>query len=695
MRGMRLLVVSVLALGSVLVWADTVTCLDGRQFDGEVLEENDQTIKIRTAAGTLTLSRADVKSIERNVSPVQTLRARREALATDDAKGRWELVDFCLKHKLNRDAELLLNEILSMASPLYAQATRKLADILATKDPKRAVELLDALGERNNDAEARIKAREIKRTLDEMRQKTYDEGLDAVKARNFHDAIETLRYAYQLSYPGTPASGAKVSEQDVLAKLAEVRATAERLVRARSTPQPPPEGAPVAIMPQKVDIVCRKCPDSGGWRTCHQCQGKGKVEQIIPAQFTAAGVIPERKVTVVCPTCTGTLKARCPDCLGSGIDLQKLDSKARPVVKSIADAAWGRPNDEPSRAMKDLSGKAVLDKLKLPDGFTPGYPTTKNLRKQVPSVPVGNDWEKSPEYQKFKAEWRALPRQERAQFLCCYAHEAAGNALPAAGATGTGEPAPEVAAEPEKLDLDKIRLTAPTVAATLVSALPEDWAGRWVYVSADYKGPDASLTGRDRVAFEVGTKPPHNLHPFAFIEAAKAIHAANAKEKNAPPLLATLVARYPYRDMDRRANALKPGDHLQMFGRVLYRKDRDPETSLEVWDFNVDINPEVAALLELVRKPVTFHFEETPLTEAVQLLSLLTGTRIRIDAPKEALMNVNLRVTQAPLAFAMRDLLKEAKLAWVFDEQAQALKIVQEVKQEELTRRDDVLRHLK
>lgn len=691
----RLFLIIFLCLGIARLWADTVTCLDGRTFEGEILEEGEQTIRIRTAAGVLTLARADVKSIERKDSSIQIFSRKRAALASDDAKGRWELVQFCMDNKLNHDAEVLLNEVLSMASPLYAKATGKLAELIAPKDPKRATQLLDALAERTNDAESRIKAREIKRGLDEKRQKTYEEALSAIQSKNYADAIETLRYAYQLSYPGKPVGGGKITEDEILAKLAEVRGIAERLVRSRSGPAPV-TGAEPAAKPQTADdVVCTKCPKASGWRTCFNCNGKGKVEQIIPAQFTAAGVIPERKVTVVCPICTGGLMARCQDCLGSGLDLNRLDSKARPIVKSIADAAWGRANDEPSRAMKDLGGKAVLDKLKLPDGFKPGYPTTKKLREMLPCVPVGPDWEKTPEYQKFKTAWRSAPRQERGQFLCCYAHETAGNALPAAGASGGDEGRFEEPADASKLDLNKVRLTAPTISATMLSALPEDWAGQWVWVSADYTGADASLSGRDRSCFEIKTPLTHNLHPFVFIDAAKPIHTALAKEKGAQPFLATLVAKYPYDDLTKRSGALKAGDYLQMFGRVLFRKDRDPETSMEVWDFTIQVNPQVAALLEMVRKPVTFHFEETPLAEATQLLSLLTGTKIRVDAPKEAQMNLNARVTKEPLAFALREMLKEAKLSWVFDDKEPGVKIVQDPKPEENEKREEVLRHLK
>ncbi|MCW8131566.1 MAG: hypothetical protein KIS92_14550 [Planctomycetota bacterium] len=676
-------------------WGDLVVCLDGRQFEGEIIEENDKTVRIKTAAGILTLARADIKTIEHKDSPVQIVARKRADLASDNAKARWELVDYCLQNKLHRDAEQLLNEILSMASPYYAKATGKLAELLAPKDPKRAVELLDALAERTNDAEARIKSREIKRQLDEKRRKTYEEALQAVQARNLLDAIETLRYAYQLSYPGEPAAGAKVSQEEVLAKLAEVRGMVEQVARGRAAPA----GAPGTETPPKEtkpeEILCSHCPNSSGWRTCYECAGKGKVERIVPEQFTAAGVIPARKVTVVCPVCGGGNMARCPDCQGSGLDLNKLDSKTRPVIKSVADASWGRPNDEPARAMKDLGGKVVFDKLKLPDGFKPPYPTTQKLRALLESVPVAPDWEKSPAYQNFKNEWRKLPRQDRAQFLCCYADEVAGNALPAAGAAGGDEAKIEDPGEAAKLDLEKIRQTAPTVSATMLSALPEDFAGQWVWVGADYKGPDATLSGRDRVAFEIATSLPHNLHPFAFVEAAKPIHAAAGKEKNAPPFLATLVAKYPYEAIGKRAESLKDKDYLQMFGRVLYRKDRNPETSLEVWDFSIDVKPEIAGLLEMVRKPVTFHFEDTPLTEAAQLLSLLTGTKIRVDVPKEAQMNVNARVTKQNLASALNDLLKEAKLNWVFDEKEPGVKIVPEPKPEELEKREDVTRHLK
>lgn len=693
MRISRMVLLLLPFLFHVVALADTVTCVDGRVFEGEVLEEDETQVKIRTATGTVALPRAEIKTVTYQESPIQSFKKRRAKLASDDAKGRWELAAYCLQHKLRREAEDLLTEIISMASPFYKKALMQLAEIVAAKDPKRAVVLLDGLADQSNDAEARVLARDIKRTLDAKRQAAYDLALASLQQKQWQAAIENLRYAYLLSYPRRGAdTGAKLTEDEVLTKLAEVRRDLELLVRQRSNTGAPASGVEV---PAPVQWVCTKCPKASGWRTCAECSGQGRVQRIVPAVMTATGTIPEKKVVVDCPTCGAKKLARCPDCSGSGLELTKLTARLRMIVRTVASQAWERANDEASHALKDALGTVVRDKLKLPESYAPNYATTQKLRDLLPAVPTSADWPKGKEYLVFVVEWKKTSRQDRGQFLCQYAFECAKNVLPQAGAAGTADDRTQEVPDAAQLDINKIRLTAPTVTPTEMSALPEDWAGKWVWCGALFKARDGTFSGTDRKALLVESPKPHNLHPFVFVEEAKRSHATVAREPNAPPYLATLVTNYPYSAMTRRTEQLKEGDFVQMFGRVLFRKDRDPETSLEIWDFDITLDPRTQALLSMIRKPVTFHFEETPLTEVAELLALLTNTKIKVEVPEAERPKINARATQEPLAFALRDVLKDHKLEWVFDETQQGLKIVAEPKPEESDQREKITRHLK
>ena len=673
------------------VGADTIICVDGRVLEGEVQEESATTVRIKTATGSVTLPRGEVKVIEYKESPFQACKSRREKLASDDAKGRWELAEFCLKHRLERDAAALLDELLSMASPYYTQATRKLADLVAGKDPKRAVKLLDGLAEKTDDPEARIRSRDLKRALDEKRKKAYDEALQHLQEKNWNEAIETLRFAYLLSYSGSQAAGGeKLTEEEILAKLAEVRGLYEQTLRARKGGS----GNPGEAVAGKAPLACRKCPQGSGWRECLTCQGVGQIERVIPGQFTAAGIIPERKVRAVCPVCSGAKMARCPGCAGAGIDLERVDGRTRMTLKSAADAAWGRPNEDVCRAMKEVADVALRDKLRLPADYVPVAPEQQAWRELLPAVPVGADFEPSAAGKKLQALWKKAARQERGRFLCGYAFEAAQGAAPAIPGA-VEEPGKEEPGAAKALDLPALRMAAPTASATEVSALPEEWAGKWVWIQALYQGPDASLSGKDRAAFTLESGRAHNLHPYVYLVPAKAEHAEAAKGAFGTSILKILAAQYDYEGLARANAALRPGDRLHMFGRVLYRKDRDPETSLEVWSFDIHADQEVERWLAQLRKPVTFRFEETPLIEAIQFLALLTNTRIRLSLPKSGEVTLSARATQQPLAFALRDMLKDARLSWIFDDGKEGLKIVQDPNPAELAKVERVVRHLK
>lgn len=671
-----------------LVRADTVTTKDGRVLEGEVVEDTETTVKIRTATGTVTLKRSEVRDVEYKESPLQAYEKRKKALASDDAKGRWELAQFCLANNLRRPGEDLLGEIRTMASPFYVQATRKLAEILAPREPIAAIDLLDDLAAKTADLEAQVKARELKRDLDTRRQTAYDEAQGYVQKRDWAQAAATLKYAHALSYAGPQASegpDAPVTRAQVLAKLAEVRQTMEGIARGELT------AAGNEVDTSKV-ITCTVCAKHAGVGACAGCKGTGTVERVIPAVITLNGVKPERRVQVQCPTCQGTKLGRCASCAGSGLEINQLESRTRFPVRALADRAWTRNYPDAITAMRDCFALAQQRKVTLPPGFVPDYPSSKNLRDVLREIPVPDDFASDTAHAKLEALWKAAKPEVRANFLCCYAFEAVQNTVPAAGeVTGVADPANALAAPP---DLARLRAAAPTVGATELSALPETWAGRWVWVAGTYEGPDEPFSGKDRLALQIKTEAVNNLHPYVFRANAQKLHADAANENGAPPLLKLLAANYPYADVAAKAGDLRAGDPFQALGRVVYSKDRNPETSLEVWDLMVRADPKTRELLERVRMPVTFHFQDTPLAEGAQLLTLLTGTKIRIDAKQAGELPMSVRATERPLAEALAEMAKAANVAWVFDEE-NGVRIVAAAKPDEQARVEQVMRYLK
>ncbi|MCK6470753.1 MAG: hypothetical protein L6R28_03305 [Planctomycetes bacterium] len=687
-RNLLLIFLLAAAFAPGLARADTVTTKDGRVLEGEVIEDTETTVKIRTATGTVTLRRSEVRDVAYKESPLQAYEKRKKALASDDAKGRWELAQHCLANNLRRQSEELLGEIRTMASPFYVQATRKLAEILAPREPIAAIELLDDLAAKTADLEAQVKARELKRDLDKRRQTAYDEAQGYMQKRDWAQAVATLKFAHALSYAGPQASegpDAPVTRAQVLAKLAEVRQTMEGIARGELT------AAGNEVDTAKV-ITCTVCTKHAGVGACAACKGAGTVERIIPAVITLNGVKPERRVQVTCPTCQGTKLGRCTACAGSGLEINQLESRMRFPVRALADRAWTRNYPDALTGMKDCFALAQQRKVTLPPGFVPDYPSSKNLRDALPGVPVPDDFGNGGSAANLEALWKAAKPEVRGNFLCSYAFEAVQNAQPAAGElSGAADPANALAAPP---DLGKMRASAPTVGATELSALPETWAGRWVWVAGTYDGPDASLSAKDRLALQIKTDAPNNLHPFVFRAEAKDLHAKAAGENSAPPLLKLLAANYPYADVAAKAGDLRTGDTFQALGRVIYSKDRNPETCLEVWDLMVRADPKTRELLERVRMPVTFNFQDTPLAEGAQLLTLLTGTKIRVDAKQAGELPLSVRTTERPLAEALNEMAKAANVAWVFDED-NGVRIVAAAKPDEQARVEQVMRYLK
>jgi hypothetical protein len=154
-----------------------------------------------------------------------------------------------------------------------------------------------------------------------------------------------------------------------------------------------------------------------------------------------------------------------------------------------------------------------------------------------------------------------------------------------------------------------------------------------------------------------------------------------------------MLARYDYSGLARRVGALAEGERIQLFGRMQVRPGKCPESMIEVWDVDVRLSPADEKLLMLVRKPVTFNFSDTPLTEVTILLSALCDTKITASVPANARVNLTGRAVRQPLGIALRDLLKNARLAWIFDGD-NAIMIVQDPPRAEIEKAERILRKL-
>ncbi len=114
----------VMALCAAPALADTVHLRDGRKLQGETTWSPDgKRLEIKTRYGSVVVDKDDVLRIEAVETPEQQLARRRAALGPDDHAGRVALAEFCLEHRLDRDAAALLLEVLA-AEPHGEEAER-------------------------------------------------------------------------------------------------------------------------------------------------------------------------------------------------------------------------------------------------------------------------------------------------------------------------------------------------------------------------------------------------------------------------------------------------------------------------------------------------------------------------------------------------------------------------------------------
>ncbi len=683
------------------VQADTVLCKDGRVFEGEVLKETLNTIRIRTAQGTYTLPRSEIKNVEYKESPFQIVKKRREALSSEDAEGRWKLVEYCRANGVRKEAEELCRELRAVASPFYVRASRSLGEMIGKHNANEAVKILDDLVEKTGDAEAKVLSKTIKQGLDEKRKRAYEEALEAHRNGQLDKAIDGLRHAYQLSYPGLTkggvgakgAGGVVVTEANVLEKLIGIRKAMDEKANARKKGAARNQSEHSSTS-KPTNFNCSHCPKHSGWDTCGACKGAGKITKQSPPTFSQNGMRPGRKYQVVCASCQGAKMTRCVHCAGSSLDVVKLASRLRWGVKSLADLAWGDRSRDPMEAMKRVEKKAAYGKMTFPESLKPAYAVSKNLRALLPSVPVDRAFSKSADYKKLTALWAKASKNAKANFLCCYAVESAQNAMPSAVGAGVEGGGVSTSAL-DSPDIKKLKTQAESASASVISAFPEDWAGKWVSVEGAYRGTDSNWSGKDRHALQFETGKIHNLHPYCFIPATRKPHRIAANEPNAAPFLKAIAEQYPYDQMYEKIGALTEGDKVRLIGRFVYRKDHLPESSLEIWGIESFLDEKMQQNLALVRKPVTFSFQDTPLGEAAYFLSLVTNTKIRLGSKDWANLNVSGKANKESLAFALSRLIKKARLVWVFDDKKAGLKIAEKPAPSEVKTRDAVLQYLK
>lgn len=197
---MRFLLVAVLCLGlAAACFADKVTLKDGRVYEGVVLEETEDTVKIKTARTTLTLKREQVASIEKQEGgPLQEREKRLSALDPSKAAGYLDLAKWltgkgkeaydlqtlrrlcAAASKLDAsqayEAQMLLGQMLEQASIRREAATAYARALLAKPgNPDARVRMEDLHQGLVQDAKAEMK--DLAAALDLVVQGDYAKAL--------------------------------------------------------------------------------------------------------------------------------------------------------------------------------------------------------------------------------------------------------------------------------------------------------------------------------------------------------------------------------------------------------------------------------------------------------------------------------------------------------------------------------------
>lgn len=192
-------------------FADRIVLKDGRTYEGEVLEETADRIRIKTAKATLTFGRDQVESIERGESPSVARTKRLEALDPAQPAGYLEMARWLAAAPADLQDEPILRRVCSAAAFLEpsqaAEAQYLLGQVLLSKDRKQAA--AEAFSRALAGDPKHARAKEQLEALVPVIQDSCRQGLEklqkalsAARDARYGDAIPLLREAAHVYYSG-------------------------------------------------------------------------------------------------------------------------------------------------------------------------------------------------------------------------------------------------------------------------------------------------------------------------------------------------------------------------------------------------------------------------------------------------------------------------------------------------------------
>ncbi|NQT19098.1 MAG: HEAT repeat domain-containing protein [Planctomycetes bacterium] len=125
----RLLHITAIALAVIALAgasrADIIHLRNGNAMEGEIVEETDDTVKVKLPAGSITFKKDDIKRIERKLSPLKQYERALARLEDDDSVGHYFLGVWCQKAGLAKQAEAEFLQTIAI-NPNHEDARKEL-----------------------------------------------------------------------------------------------------------------------------------------------------------------------------------------------------------------------------------------------------------------------------------------------------------------------------------------------------------------------------------------------------------------------------------------------------------------------------------------------------------------------------------------------------------------------------------------
>lgn len=126
--GLALSLLVVLALARPAP-ADEIVTKSGSKYSGKIVEETNDHVKIRTKfGGVMTVKRADIASITREVSKSDEFRARLAKIDPGDSAALWELARWCRVEGLGAEFQEAAKKVIAV-EPDHAEARKALGHV--------------------------------------------------------------------------------------------------------------------------------------------------------------------------------------------------------------------------------------------------------------------------------------------------------------------------------------------------------------------------------------------------------------------------------------------------------------------------------------------------------------------------------------------------------------------------------------